>query len=395
MALNIPQQQAYGATDSLPVDSTLLGSRQPQAGGWRGLLGQINKNGFGNSDLAYSLLANSGPSAQPRSFGQIIGQSMMQSQDRALARQDAGLDRFYKRAQIAHLLNPPRKPVPIVDKDGKIRYIDEQDAPGHEVGMLNGGASTTGDIQRYNIYSQQERAAGREPKEFQDWHQEWLNQNPVNPVVTQDGSGTNVVQPTRGGGVGGITQITTPGQEVKQKGAITTSTTNAEQMSKRNQAYIETGVETAQQLPVLKRSLQLLESVQTGGFDAAKLQATNLFGITGGNEAELSNNLGKAVLSQLRKTFGAQFTEKEGARLSDLEAGFGKSPEGNRRILRNALQIAQEVVDRGADAAEELGDTTSAKSIKRFQNLQLGEQKPKTADEIIEEQRKRRENGQP
>lgn len=142
--------------------------------------------------------------------------------------------------------------------------------------------------------------------------------------------------------------------------------------SERYAEYIDNGLKAADSIAIVRRGLSLLGEVKTGGIDAVKLKATNLFGITGADEAELSSNLGKAVLSQLRATFGAQFTEKEGARLSEIEAGFGKSTEGNKRLLEQAGKILDRVARRGLDAANKSGDTFSANEIRNSMKTDFG-----------------------
>ena len=79
-------------------------------------------------------------------------------------------------------------------------------------------------------------------------------------------------------------------------------------------ALIDRAVPAAESTAVLKRSLDLLDRVDTGTFASIKLAATDLFGVTGADVGELSQNLSRAVLSQLRETFGAAFTENEGRR---------------------------------------------------------------------------------
>lgn len=139
----------------------------------------------------------------------------------------------------------------------------------------------------------------------------------------------------------------------------------------RMSGFINEGLSAADSMPVINRAIELLDSVQTGGIDAAKLAATNFLGVTGADEAELSNNLGKAVLSQLRSTFGAQFTEREGARLETLEAGFGKSTQGNKRILGQVKQLVERAARRGLDAAERSGDTFAANEIRASLGMSL------------------------
>lgn len=113
---------------------------------------------------------------------------------------------------------------------------------------------------------------------------------------------------------------------------------------------IDAGIGAAKGIPVLRRSLDLLEEIRTSGFDNAVLNAKRLFGVEGADEGELSANLGRAVLSQLRPIFGAQFTQKEGERLERIEAGFGKSVESNRRLIRQLLVVAEDAAKRAKRA---------------------------------------------
>lgn len=68
------------------------GAQMGQRPGLRGLLS--------NPDLGLALLANSGPSAQPRSFGQILGQSALQAQQMGRDREDEEFKRKYMEAQM-------------------------------------------------------------------------------------------------------------------------------------------------------------------------------------------------------------------------------------------------------------------------------------------------------
>ncbi len=146
----------------------------------------------------------------------------------------------------------------------------------------------------------------------------------------------------------------------------------AGQEEKRNQTAIDNGLIAAESMPNIKRGLDLLKGIETGGFDNAKLAAKRFFGVEGADEGELSNRLAKAVLSQLRTTFGAQFTEGEGQRLIRIEAGFDKSPENNQRLLNQALLMAQGKVDIAVKIAESKGDQSAIDQIKSWTDFDLG-----------------------
>jgi len=132
----------------------------------------------------------------------------------------------------------------------------------------------------------------------------------------------------------------------------------------RLQGYIDSGIDAADSVSNLKRTIDLMAQVETGGFDNVALKAKRLFGVESANEAELSANMGKSILAQLKPIFGAAFTAAEGERLEKIEANFGKSTEGNVRLLKSALKIADRAARRGLRAAENAGDDFTAEEIK-------------------------------
>lgn len=134
-------------------------------------------------------------------------------------------------------------------------------------------------------------------------------------------------------------------------------------ISDRDQSFINVGQRQADATAIIRRGLELLDIIGTGRPEEIALAAKNLFGIAGADETELNANLGKAVLSQLRSTFGAQFTQQEGERLQGLEAGFGKSTAGNIRLLQQTLRGMERDARRGIDVARRNEDEFSATEI--------------------------------
>jgi hypothetical protein len=145
----------------------------------------------------------------------------------------------------------------------------------------------------------------------------------------------------------------------------------------RASALIDAGFEAAQSIPNLKRSIDLLDKIKTGGLSYAQNEAARMFGVQGGDEGELSANLGMAVLAQLRPIFGAQFTEQEGERLNKIQATFGKSAEMNRRLLSNALQIADNAAKRARRLAQSRGDVETVQEIDSQINFKLTPERKK------------------
>ncbi len=156
------------------------------------------------------------------------------------------------------------------------------------------------------------------------------------------------------------------GASAQEKQDIKTSAVTDKSNIQRRQGFIDSAVDAADGYGVLKRSVDLLDSVSTGGFDAAALKAKQLFGIESADEAELSSNMGKAILAQLKPIFGAAFTEKEGARLEAIEANFGKSTEGNKRLLKEAMKISERAMRRGLSAAKKEGDDFVVEELERM-----------------------------
>tara|TARA_R100000541_G_scaffold12840_1_gene21367 strand:- start:6705 stop:7940 length:1236 start_codon:yes stop_codon:yes gene_type:complete len=154
--------------------------------------------------------------------------------------------------------------------------------------------------------------------------------------------------------------------------------------AKRKQGFIDSGIEAADSVANIKRSIELLKSVKTGGFDKAAFNIRQVFGVEGADEGELSANLGRSVLAQLKPIFGAAFTAAEGERLEKIEAGFGRSPAANKRLLESAVKLADRAARRGLAAAKDQGDTFTANEIKEAMAFTFKEPKstPNQAAEV-------------
>jgi hypothetical protein len=151
-----------------------------------------------------------------------------------------------------------------------------------------------------------------------------------------------------------------------EKAALAATKLRGVDQEKRLQDSINEGVDAVKGLPILRRGLELLATVNTGGIDNARLQIKKFFGVEGADEGELSANLGRAVLSQLRQTFGAAFTEREGARLDNLSARFGASTASNTRLLQQAENIILSAARRGIEAATQVGDNYAVADLNKY-----------------------------
>jgi hypothetical protein len=79
---------------------------------WQSILGNNTKGFMNNPDLAMALLANSGYSPQKRSFGEILGTSMLQANQMKQGRDDDAFKRQYMQAQMAAMQRPSNERSP-------------------------------------------------------------------------------------------------------------------------------------------------------------------------------------------------------------------------------------------------------------------------------------------
>lgn len=142
------------------------------------------------------------------------------------------------------------------------------------------------------------------------------------------------------------------------------------------------GINAAYVMPNIKRSLEILDDIRTSGFKAAQIRAKQFFGIESADEASLQNLLGKAVLSQLKATFGAQFTDAEGKRLERMEANLGRSSAGNRRILSDLMKMNQTMIDRAMKAATTKKDQLAIEEMQTYLNMELSPRQEQPAAEV-------------
>lgn len=343
---------------NLPVDLALLGTSRPNSPQpWYQRLGAAANTPF-SRDLALALLANSrGPNVG--SFGQAVGVSALQAQQLGEQRKQQEIENRIAEARLQAAMNPVRKPLAVQGPNGKPVYVDEQDAIGKSPVMSTNGVTDTADIRNW-MFRQ-----GLPPDQQKVWDTQ--KRQPTAPQVVDIGGVPHLVDRI----AGSITPLSNLSAEAGAAATVAGAAASGKGGAERQQRFIDAGQEAADAVATVRRGIALLDEVSTGGLDAVKLKATNLFGVTGANEAELSANLGKAVLSQLRATFGAAFTEREGARLAEIEAGFGKSTEGNKRLLQQAEKILDRAARRGIDAAEQAGDKFAANEIRKAMEFTL------------------------
>lgn len=351
--------------EPLPLDAP----QQPQIGG--PMLPEERASGFRN------FVERIGLTGQPsllNSLSLAFGQSTQEIENRQrLARRRQLEDQIFEKQARETLAAPAARPTRVTARDvaGQLRFVDTRELV---------FPSVAAPVQDKFINIQGGKALFQTPSGQ-------VEARDIEGLSTSDLTSTKTVQSSK---IlpGGVTQITfkdgttevrkVSGKELRivkdaeDRGVTLAQASSAARATgtgeaRRTQKTINEGVEAVQGIPILRRGLQLLERVETGGIDAVRLRAKQLFGIEGADEGELSANLGRAVLGQLRETFGAAFTEREGARLESMSAGFGKSATSNKRLLRQALVLIQGASDRGLRAAGRVGDESAIEQILDFQ----------------------------
>ena len=133
-------------------------------------------------------------------------------------------------------------------------------------------------------------------------------------------------------------------------------------------AAMESGIQAAQTIPDLEDALNLLDTIDTGGFNELGFRMRRILGVTPRDEADLIYLLNKNVLSQLKNIFGAAFTAKEGDLLRDIEAGSGQSTEANKALVGRALDALKERAARGRMYAQDNGNEVVVRDITNSMN---------------------------
>lgn len=123
----------------------------------------------------------------------------------------------------------------------------------------------------------------------------------------------------------------------------------------RDQVFIDQGVAAQSGLADIKRAKELLKTINTGGYVAAKDKAAQWFGIQSEDEGEFKNLLGQQTLAALKTTFGGNPTEGERAILTELQGSLANSKGVNERILNRAMKAYETKANRGKAVAKKKG----------------------------------------
>lgn len=134
------------------------------------------------------------------------------------------------------------------------------------------------------------------------------------------------------------------------------------------QEVLETGIRQARNIGRLKDALRILDRVETGGLAAIGLKTKRALGLTDADEAMLAYTLRMNVLKQLKPTFGAAFTAREGELLASIEANEDQSTAANRALLEDMIRQMELDIDRAKLYAPDLG-TGGQRALRTMQGF--------------------------
>jgi len=152
----------------------------------------------------------------------------------------------------------------------------------------------------------------------------------------------------------------------------------------RHVSVVAEGMESARAIPKTHLILNLLKEVPTGSVDGAVLKIKKMFGVENADEGQLVNLLMTNVLPQLKKIFGAQFTENEGKLLLGIEPGLGNSSEANVAILEGRLKMMEDSVGYARQSSGMIKDRSANAQMAQL----MGEYDPILIQALKDEQAK-------
>jgi hypothetical protein len=139
--------------------------------------------------------------------------------------------------------------------------------------------------------------------------------------------------------------------ELATKPEITAANTSSEKGAENRNLYKTQAIATAENIPTLKRALELQEQIETGGASNKVRAMANFLGSSSTDAGELNALFNQNLLGQLKSTFGGNPTEGERQALGLAQASYDQTGSINAKLLRNALKLADVRIKRGKVAA--------------------------------------------
>ncbi len=148
----------------------------------------------------------------------------------------------------------------------------------------------------------------------------------------------------------------------------------AVQSAENRTVYKTQALAAAENVPTLKRAIQLQKEINSGGGANALRRMANYLGVSSADEGELNSLFGQNILGQLKSTFGGNPTEGERQALEQAQASFSQTGKINIRLLENALKLADLRIRRGRSAARQDNDNDTLSYIDDALSIEFGDE---------------------
>lgn len=154
----------------------------------------------------------------------------------------------------------------------------------------------------------------------------------------------------------------------------------------RENKFIDEAFAAVGELQDINRATELIELVNTSGFEAAKTAFTDFFGTTPGDVGELRRILAQNVLNGLAAFTGA-ISEGEREFLSSITTSIQQGNDVNKRNLARLKRIATNATKRGRRILErraEGGDENAINALADFNNALNPPEQEEVAEEDVD-----------
>lgn len=204
------------------------------------------------------------------------------------------------------------------------------------------------------------------------------------PTINSGTGAMEIQYQAIGGGGGqpeGETKITggdfalTPEQESARKGGVAGAEKVAQKFGEKKVESVALLPDMRRNIDSLKSSLNLLETVKTGGpINLAAYGMKEFFGLTSGNKAQLERAMAMSILQSLKPIFGGLISEGERKSLMEIGANVRRGNPANTAIIKS-------MIDRLNNAADNALMYTTADTQEEYETLVKDMFKPETSAE--------------
>lgn len=176
--------------------------------------------------------------------------------------------------------------------------------------------------------------------------------------------------------IAAATDAAKAGVELATAPGIQAATTTAEEGAKNRNLYKTQAITTAENIPTLKRAIELQGKISTGGAANNIRALSNYLGSSSTDAGELNSLFNQNILGQLKSTFGGSPTEGERTALAQAQASYQQTGSINSKLLQNALKLADLRVKRGRAAAKTDNDSDTLDSIDSALSIDFSDEPP-------------------